>query len=633
MRALMFIKSDIRKVTIALEKTLGNRVYIRLGQAGIMHLARIQADDVLTDTGILAEEIRTRDIIVAGCAFALNALKIDTGETFVLVKMRDLEADARYVSKAKRITERIQRLRARIQEAAAAVAVQLEYVEALDMMGVEPETLKKARLMKMVFGQVPESITDLPANAPFITAHSGTYLFGAALHQDAPAMSQYLKDLGFIDKTAELSGKSILDLKGRENTLRHRMETLDRYTDGIRKEMGPTLLRLHYTYREYEEILKAMRLSAFSAKAMFITGWVDARDKQRLVNLLEKLCGDRFIFSIERDHDAPVRLRNMRVFKPFELIVKMMGTPANSEIDPTPLAAITFVLVFGLMFGDLGQGLVLALSGLILKFIAGKRMHEDLGNAGSILFACGLSAAFCGILYGSMFSSEHLIPALWIHPVENIMGLFTFTILLGAAIIVVGLCLNIINALINADYTEALLEKKGLAILILYSAIVIMIVRYVFYNQTIRLWEIVTFIILPLLVFSLRGVLGPVLFKAPRPHNIGEYVTETVMDIVEICLSMFANTVSFIRVGAFALSHAGLSIVTYTLAGMADPSLKSSGAIAVLIIGNIFIIGFEGMICGIQSMRLEFYEFFSKFYKGDGVVFSPFILKSKFSEV
>jgi V/A-type H+-transporting ATPase subunit I len=96
---------------------------------------------------------------------------------------------------------------------------------------------------------------------------------------------------------------------------------------------------------------------------------------------------------------------------------------------------------------------------------------------------------------------------------------------------------------------------------------------------------------------------------------------------------MFANTVSFIRVGAFALSHAGLRLVTYTLAGMADPGLRSAGAITILVLGNIFIIGFEGMICMIQSLRLEYYEFFSKFYKGDGVDFSPFILKSKFSEV
>ena len=136
------------------------------------------------------------------------------------------------------------------------------------------------------------------------------------------------------------------------------------------------------------------------------------------------------------------------------------------------------------------------------------------------------------------------------------------------------------------------------------------------------------FIGLPLILFSLRGVIGPLLFRSAKPKSISEYIIETVMDIVEIALSMFANTISFIRVGAFALSHAGLSIVTYTLAGMADPSMKSVGAITIIVIGNIFIIGFEGLICGIQSMRLEYYEFFSKFFQGDGVVFSPFTLKA-----
>jgi V/A-type H+/Na+-transporting ATPase subunit I len=306
--------------------------------------------------------------------------------------------------------------------------------------------------------------------------------------------------------------------------------------------------------------------------------------------------------------------------------------PANSEIDPTPLAAITFVLVFGLMFGDLGQGLVLAMTGLILKYIGKKKAQEDLDNAGGILFICGLFAAFCGILYGNLFSSEELIPALWIRPSKSIMTLFSATILLGAVIIVVGLCVNIINAFINRNYTEALLDKKGVAVLILYSAIVLFVVMYMTKHHMPALWEIFTFIILPLIVFSLRGVIGPVLFNAKRPHDIAEYITETVMDIVEIALSMFANTVSFIRVGAFALAHAGLSIVTYTLAEMADPGLKSAASITIVVMGNIFIIGFEGLICGIQSMRLEYYEFFSKFFKGDGTSFSPFTLKAKIPE-
>lgn len=628
----MFIKSDIKKVTIALENTLGLEVYTRLGQEGIIHLARVQAGDVHTDAGIFTDEASTRDII-AGSGFALSALQIEAGEDLLPAMTRDVEKDALIVAKARRIVDRLQRIRARIQEETASIADQLEYAEALGRMGIDPSVLKKARLARMIFGLISDTAPELPSDERFIMARTGSYIFGAALPKDAPALLQVLEPYDFIDKTGAVNGASLEELKRREGSLWRRTEILDRYTDRFRKEKGPELIRLHNSYKDHEAILKAMRLSAFSSKAMFITGWMDARDKPRLIKLLQKLCGERYILSEERDPYAPVRLMNMRLFRPFELIVKMMGMPANSEIDPTPLAALTFILVFGLMFGDLGQGLVLAAAGIALKYIAGKKKSEDLGHAGGILLACGLAAALCGVLYGNLFSSEHLIPALWIRPAEKIMTLFSVTILIGAAIIVIGLCINIINAFINSDYVEALLEKKGMAVLILYSAIVIMAVRFMSHKQTPELWKILAFIVAPLLIFCLRGVLGPLLFKAHKPHNVGEYITETIMDVVEIALSMFANTVSFIRVGAFALSHAGLSIVTYTLAGMADPNLKSVGAVAVIVIGNIFIIGFEGMICGIQSMRLEYYEFFSKFYKGDGTVFSPFILKTRTSEV
>jgi V/A-type H+/Na+-transporting ATPase subunit I len=628
----MFIKSDIRKVTIALENSLSREVFIRLGQEGIIHLARVQTGDFRSDEGALIDEARTRDII-SGSGFVLGVLKLEAGDDLLPATIRDTEKDAIFVAKARRTMDRMQRIHARIQEKTAVVAEQLEYADALERMGVDTSAFKKARIARMYFGRVSIPRPELPVDEKFIMADSGNYVFCAAMPMDAPEMLRILSQYGFEDKTADVEGSSLADLKKRHESLRRRMEILENYTGRFREEKGQELLRLHHSYKNHEVVLKAMKLSAFSTKAMFIIGWMDTRDRLKLVKLLRKLCGERYILSEERDPDAPVRLMNARLFRPFELIVKMMGMPANSEIDPTPLAALTFILVFGLMFGDLGQGMVLAAAGLFLKYIARKKESEDLGHAGGILLACGLSAALCGILYGNLFSSEQLIPALWIRPAESIMRLFSATILLGAVIIMTGLLLNIINAFINSDYVEALLEKRGMAVLILYSAIVIMAVRYMSSKQAPEFWKICAFIFGPILIFCLRGALGHILFNAPGIHNTGEYITETVMDVVEIALSMFANTVSFIRVGAFALSHAGLSIVTYTLAGMADPNLKSAGAIAVIVIGNIFIIGFEGMICGIQSMRLEYYEFFSKFYRGDGVVFSPFTLKTRTSEV
>ncbi len=628
----MFIKSNIRKVTIALEKGLGQEVYLRLGRAGIIHLARLQPGAALTDAGILSEEERTRDIL-AGSSFVLNALQMETGESLASEKERDIDEDAGLVSRAKKTMERLQRLQTRIREKAGRVSGQLEYAGTLRLLGIDSGVIKKARLVRMVFGQVANPVPEGPADGSFILAGMGRYVFGAALPQAASRMIQFLNAYGFIDKTADIGGASLETLQAREEALRRRWEAVDRYINGFRKEMGPALLKVYHSYKGYEEVLKAMRLSAFSSKAIFITGWMDAKDKQKLVSILREICGERFIISDERDPHAPVRLMNIRLFKPFELIVKMMGMPANSEIDPTPLAAVTFVLVFGLMFGDLGQGGILAAGGWFLRRFGKKKAKDELEQAGGILIACGLFAALCGWLYGSVFSYEHLLPALWFHPTAHIMKLFGMTILMGAVFIMVGLGVNILNSILNTDYAEAFLEKRGLAVLILYVSILVFAVRYVMTGRMPAAWAIAVFAGLPLALFSLRGVLGTALFHIEKIHSLPEYVVETVMEIVEIFLGLFANTISFIRVGAFALSHAGLSIVTYTLAGMADPALKSAGAILIIVVGNIFIIGFEGLICGIQSMRLEYYEFFNKFFRGDGVVFSPFTLKAKASEV
>jgi V/A-type H+-transporting ATPase subunit I len=500
-------------------------------------------------------------------------------------------------------------------------------------MEIDPGDIKRARLVRMVFGEIAGSLEMGHTERPFMVVKSGRYVVGVAMPQNADQMLEVLRGYNFNDKTPKISGASFEDLKVRESALRCRLKILDRYTDDFQRSAGRSLKQIFYSYKEYEQIYKAMRLSKASEKILFITGWIDARDKGKLVSILREICGERFVVVDRRDPEAPVRLMNIRLFKPFELIVRTMGMPANSEIDPTPLSAMTFVLFFGLMFGDVGQGLVLAIAGLVLKSIGQKRQRENMDQAGSILSVCGLSSAFCGVLYGRLFSSDHLIPAIWIDPAENIMDLFPVTILLGGAIIVMGLFINVINAIINADYAEALLGKRGMAVLILYGAILFLSLRYTSNREVPEHWEIGIFILLPLLIFSLRGVLGPVLFKGKRPHDLVGYLAETIMDIVEITLSLFVNTISFIRVGAFALSHAGLGIVTFTLAGMADPALNSPAAIAILVLGNIFILAFEGLVVAIQSLRLEYYEFFSKFFKGSGLVFSPFVLKTKMSEV
>lgn len=627
----MFVKSDIRKITIALEKAHYSEVYAALGKAGIVHLSRFSQGSSGADAMLQDEEALTRDII-SQTEYALNALKISPLETGASMPA-DKSGDAEFAAKTKKIIERAVRLKSKIRASWESTSLQLEYAVALGMMGIEPAIMKKPGLIRIAFGTAENTPGDIPDDSRFVLAASGRYVAGISLAADYPAMLAFLKGCGFADKTGDVNILSQETLKKRIACLKRREDVVEQYINSFARERGPKLAELNSAYRAYEEMLKAVRMSVFSASSLFITGWMDVRDREKLRALLNRVCADRFILAEEKDPDAPVRLINIKLLRPFELLVKTMGMPGNSEIDPTPLTAITFVLMFGLMFGDVGQGLVIFICGILLRRYGLKQAKESLEQAGGILIACGLSAALCGLLYGSVFSSEHLIPALWFHPAQNIMKLFAATILIGVVFIITGLLVNILNSVLNSDYTEAFLEKRGLAVLVIYAFTVFAAVNYYTGGKAPAMWEVGAFIGLPLILFSLRGVLGVVFFQRPKPHSISEYIIETVMDIVEIVLSLFANTISFIRVGAFALSHAGLSIVTYTLAGMADPAMKSAGAIIIIITGNIFIIGFEGLICGIQSMRLEYYEFFSKFFQGNGVEFSPFTLKTKVLEV
>jgi len=628
----MFVKSDIRKIAIAFDKAFYHEVYLALGRAGLIHLTRFEKKDVVSNAGLQSEEALTREII-SSTSYALNALQLEPGAESGDVRLMNVMADAAWASGIKKKLERASRIIGRIREKEEALAHDIQYADALDRLGVNARMLKKSRMLYSVFGTVENADWLAQSYERFILSKAGHFVFGLTLPAYAADMLHFLKENGFTEKSREVPALPSSALHARAEALRRRREAVENYIAQLKKERGQPLEQMNADYRTYEDMLRAMRLSVLSSRAIFVTGWMDAGERAKLLDILQSVCGGRFIFQEQKDPDAPVRLRNMRLLKPFELLVRTMGMPAGNELDPTPLTAITYVLMFGLMFGDLGQGLVLAVCGFFLKRFGQKKFKEELAQAGGILIACGASAAVCGLLYGSFFSSENIFPALWFHPTGQIMRLFFITIMMGAAFITIGLCLNIINSFINADFDEALLEKKGLAILTMYAAIIYFAVDYQKSGRLPESWSIGIFIGLPLAVFAFRGMLGAAFFQKPAPHRLSEYIVETVMEMVEIALSLFANTISFIRVGAFALSHAGLSIVTYTLAGMADPSLTSPAALLVIVCGNIFIIGFEGLICGIQSMRLEYYEFFSKFFKGDGVSFAPFTLKAKGSEV
>ena len=323
------------------------------------------------------------------------------------------------------------------------------------------------------------------------------------------------------------------------------------------------------------------------------------------------------------DENVPVLLKNRGLFGAFQPLVTTYGKPRYEEVDPTILLAITFPLLFGAMFGDVGHGLVLALLGGLLA--SGKvKALRSMSSFGTIIIICGLTAIGFGFLYGSVFGLETLLPAIWLRPMENILKILIITVLGGVVILNLAFLLNFLNAVKSRNWSRLLFGGTGVAGFLLYWALIGLAASLL---QTSVPLPTTPFIILAIIASML--VMFSDLFKNllenQRPlieGGLATYAIQIFFELFETVISLFSNSLSYVRVGAFAVAHAGLSGVIFILANMASAT-HGLGYWVALILGNLFIIGFEGMIVGIQTLRLEYYEFLSKFFTGGGKNFLP----------
>lgn len=384
---------------------------------------------------------------------------------------------------------------------------------------------------------------------------------------------------------------------------------------------------LQYLSRSFE----LRRHVSIHDSSFILVGFVPEKETAGLEQKLHELDPDLTVEISAHDSDkrfqAPTKLKNNFIVKPFEMFVDMYGTPAYNETDPTSFLAWTYILLFGIMFGDLGQGLVIAGLGLFLDRV--KKM-----NFGKILERIGLSAAVFGLVYGSVFGLEHLLDPFYINvlglpgkPVEVMDGetintLLLAAIALGVGLIVMAMIINVFTGLRNRDWEKALFSNNGVAGLVFYGAVLAGLVSMLTGGPNLfTLPYILGLLVLPILVIFLKEPLGRL---AHGEHfelegGIGSFIIEGFFELFDVVLSFVTNTLSFMRVGGFIISHAGMMSVVLTLTEM----FTGAGSIVVLILGNIFVMALEGFIVGIQSLRLEFYELFSRYFDGQGVPYAP----------
>lgn len=439
------------------------------------------------------------------------------------------------------------------------------------------------------------------------------YFKDFSLHKIANDIETHLKDgdpLTIVEKRIANHRRAILGLSAAaKDMLRERRNDYEQLYSKL------------YTMQRVYDICKGRG----EVSGMFVlSGWVPEDTLDNVRQTLERDAPMTMIM-VENTKDisysgirVPTLLKNNRFFRAFQEIVSLYSLPSYGEIDPSPIVAITFTLFFGFMFGDVGHGLLIFLGAhFMVRNGVMKRSY------GQVIKTAAISSMVFGILYGSVFGMEEIIPPLWLSPMHDTNKLLTVAICLGVFMISLGLILNMIKQFRAKDFGRLLFDGSGLAGLALYwtmsaLAAIYMTGTKISESTANYLWAAIGIL---LLVMVFKDVLARYLLRQQR-HK--ESAVMNIFEILHSLLGFVSNTASFVRLAAFALNHVGLSMAVIMLSEMVH-SLPGGIVMKgiILILGNLIIVCLEGLIVFIQTLRLEYYEFFGKFYRGGGSAFKP----------
>jgi len=455
----------------------------------------------------------------------------------------------------------------------------------------------------------------------FFTSEEQVHLIIAGASGQAPEIERVLQAAGWrtMDIPAEFHGRP--DEVRRELSERLTQMTEQQVQENAlrRAELSQEKLResLHDAANilaraaPYAELAGLMRGRGSLAT---VSGWIPGSQLPLLKEMLTASFGDRYALQARAPRAderlrVPSVIRHHRWLQPFASLVLNYGVPRYGEIDPTILFAISFVLMFGMMFGDVGHGATIALAGVLLR--------RRLGLYAVPAIAVGISSALFGLLYGSVFGFENVFSALWLSPLSDPMRMLGVALGWGIGFILLAAMLTIRNRIADGRLRDALLDSQGAAGLLLYLGLLFGIWNFATIGQT---------GIIPLL--AICSALAAI-FAHSWQHSLGiasgERLLTALMEGYEAIMADISNTLSFLRLAAFSLNHVALSFALFILANM----LQSAGYWGTVVLGNIFILVLEGAIVAIQTLRLEYYEGFSRFFGGDGRAFRPLTLGNK----
>ena len=540
---------------------------------------------------------------------------------------------------------------------------QLHQLEPIAETNVDVGALRKSNYMHSVLGIIPaENISRLETSLSriphtfFILREDPkkpvVWLLGPRSNSDIidrAVKSAYLNPLTlpeeFDGTPAEITESIRKAIEASKQKISELDRTLGRLADTHSKELHELLWDVHVSRMIADAIARFGQLR----HTYVVVGWVPSAALESLTQRLKQASKEILIEAIPVERagqhsNVPVALRNPGPLSAFETLVNTYSRPRYEEIDPTILIAITFPLLYGAMFGDVGHGLVLAAIGL---FLSRKT------TLGGLLVACGLSGMIFGFLFGSIFGFEEILPHhpffgqfFWISPIHDVLGILQVAIGTGIVLLIVAHLANLYNAARSRNWGRFFFDSNGLAGLVLYLSFLVLlgnVASGIFTGDSFLppfLLEIgrIDIVVTIAQILFLVGLCLATIFSHPLQHWMhdghfvveggwGMFAVQSAAEVLEKFISMLSNTLSYVRVGAFAIVHAGFTGAVFVIARLAGEE-GTFGYWAVVVLGNLFVIGLEGFIVTIQTMRLHYYEFFSKFFLGGGSAYEPLTLAS-----
>ncbi len=535
--------------------------------------------------------------------------------------------------------------------------------------GISDVTLPaKHSFISMQIGKLPASnvrqledgLKDLPSlNIAMGQENDMAHHLLISMKRDSESINKILANAGWsrVELPSELKSvkKDVFtELAKRLEKLADEQKQIEEQVNDLIRKEEKHLTEVWVNLRVNELFQKIQANFKSSSRTVIFTGWLPSSKKEILTRKIKQACEDRCYLEWNEAHSkgiigdaVPVSFNNPKTLAPFQMLVKNFGVPKYGTIDPTPFVMPLYLAMFGLMFGDVGQGLVLAIAGSLgVHFWKKDQAKEGLCNLAWLIIWCGCSSVLFGVLFGSYFGKS-LFPPLWFDyhgiiaghsvyksTVNDIFDVLAITIYFGISVIFLGLLFNWINIIRQKKWAELIFDKGGILGGWIYAGGIYVVSYMVSHDfKGVPPGAVLFFLVgLPALLLFIKE---PYHYFKHESGQSGEksnllfalinFLMEWFVELLEIFSGYLSNTLSFMRVAGLGIAHVCLMISFFTIAGMTS----GIASIGILILGNMLVICLEGLSAGIQALRLNYYEFFTKFFHGTGQLYTPISLDSR----